>query len=33
MVLTLDIYVGFLNNKIDMVLIDNYLRNVVGVSS
>ena len=33
MVLTLDIYVGFLNDKIDMVLIDNYLRNVVGVSS
>ncbi|SHN34676.1 FAD-dependent monooxygenase [Mucilaginibacter sp. OK098] len=26
-----DMYIGFINDKIDMVLMDNYLRNVVGV--
>jgi 2-polyprenyl-6-methoxyphenol hydroxylase-like FAD-dependent oxidoreductase len=27
-----DMYIGFLNDKIDMVLMDNYLRNVVGIT-
>ena len=26
-----DMYIGFINDKIDMVLMDNYLRNVIGV--
>jgi 2-polyprenyl-6-methoxyphenol hydroxylase-like FAD-dependent oxidoreductase len=26
-----DLHIGFLNDKVDMVLMDNYLRNVVGV--
>lgn len=28
-----DMYIGFLNDKIDMVLMDNYLKNVVGIGS
>jgi hypothetical protein len=24
-------HIGFMNDKVDMVLMDNYLRNVVGV--
>ena len=27
-----DMYIGFMNDKVDMVLMDNYLRSVVGVS-
>jgi len=27
-----DMYIGFINDKIDMVLMDNYLRNVVGIT-
>jgi 2-polyprenyl-6-methoxyphenol hydroxylase-like FAD-dependent oxidoreductase len=27
-----DMYIGFLNDKIDMVLMDNYLKNVVGIA-
>jgi hypothetical protein len=26
-----DMHIGFMNDKVDMVLMDNYLRNVVGV--
>lgn len=27
-----DMYIGFMNDKVDMVLMDNYLRNIVGVN-
>ena len=27
-----DMYIGFINDKVDMVLMDNYLRNVVGIT-
>lgn len=28
-----DMYIGFINDRVDMVLMDNYLKNVIGVSS
>ncbi|GAC1303124.1 MAG: FAD-dependent monooxygenase [Mucilaginibacter sp.] len=28
-----DMHIGFMNDKVDMVLMDNYLRNVVGIKS
>ncbi len=26
-----DMYIGFINDKVDMVLMDNYLQNIAGI--